>query len=117
MTRYVIRPHRRHPLWAAFILHRVSGLLLALFLPLHFWVLALALNDPAALDGFLAWSERPAVKAAEFGLVFLLAAHFFGGLRLLALELLPWTARQKTLAAGAVGLSVLVSGTFLLQAV
>ena len=56
-------------------------------------------------------------KFAEFGLVFLLAVHFFGGLRLLALELMPWTSRQKTLAAGAVGLSVLVSGTFFLQAV
>ncbi|WP_420393861.1 succinate dehydrogenase [Acuticoccus sp.] len=113
----MIRPHRSHPLWFAFILHRVSGLLLALFLPFHFAVLALALTDTAALDGFLAWTDLTAVKVAEFGLVFLLAVHLFGGLRLLALELLPWTARQKTLAAAAVGASVLVSGTFFLQAV
>lgn len=112
----MIRPHRTHPLWLAFLLHRVSGLLLAFFLPVHFWVLSHAL-DQAALDGLLRWTELPLVKFAEFGLVFLLAAHFFGGLRLLAFELLPWTAGQKTFAAGAVALSVLISGTFLLQAV
>lgn len=113
----MIRPHRTHPLWYAFILHRISGVLLALFLPAHFWVLSLALTETARLDGFLSWTDLAIVKVAEFGLVFLLAVHFFGGLRLLALELLPWTARQKTLAAGAVGLSILVSGTFFLQAV
>ena len=53
---------------------------------------------------------------AEFGLVFLLAVHLFDGLRLLALEWLPWTARQKTLAAGAVGLSFLVFVSFFLRA-
>lgn len=113
----MIRPHRRHPLWYAFLLHRLSGLLLAGFLPLHFWVLSLALTDPARLDGFLAWTEWWPVKLAEFGLVFLLAVHAFGGIRLLALDFLPWSGRQKGLAAGAVGLSVLVSGMFLLKAI
>ena len=108
--------NRAHPLWYAYILHRVSGLLLALFLPAHFYVLSLALNQ-AALDAVLKWTENPWVKIAEFGLVFLLAAHFFGGLRLLALEWLPWSHRHKTLAAGAVALSFLVSGLFFLQAI
>lgn len=112
----MIRPHRRHPLWFAFILHRVSGLALVVFLPLHFWMLSLAV-DRAAMDRALAWTDMTLFKIAEFGLVFLLAVHFFGGLRLLALELLPWSAGQKTLAAAAVGLATLVSGTFLLQAI
>lgn len=108
--------NRAHPLWYAYILHRVSGLLLALFLPAHFYVLSLALNE-AALDAALVWTANPLVKVAEFGLVFLLAVHFFGGLRLLALEWLPWTPRHKTLAAGAIAGSFLVSVTFFLQAV
>ena len=108
---------RAHPLWLAFVLHRVSGLALSLFLPLHFWVLALALTDPAQLDGFLALTETGVVKLAEFGLVFLLAVHMFGGLRLMALEWLPWSAPQKTLAAGAAALSFGVATIFLLQAV
>ena len=108
--------NRAHPLWYAYLLHRVSGLLLALFLPAHFYVLSMAVNTEA-MNAALKWTENPLAKAAEFGLVFLLAVHFFGGLRLLALEWLPWTPRHKTLAAAAVALSFMVSGTFLLQAV
>ncbi|UWR24309.1 succinate dehydrogenase, cytochrome b556 subunit [Sulfitobacter sp. S190] len=108
---------RAHPLWLAYILHRVSGLLLALFLPLHFWVLALAMTDPARLDGFLAMTEAGVVKVAEFGLVFLLAIHMFGGVRLMALEWLPWSPSQKTLAAAALAISFLIAVLFFLKAI
>lgn len=113
----MIERYRNHPLWFAFLLHRLSGLGLALFLPAHFYLLSLALTDPTRLDGYLALAENPLVKIAEFGLVFLLAVHFFGGLRLMALEWLPWSGRQKSLAASAVAAAFFVSGTFLLQAV
>ena len=108
---------RAHPLWLAYILHRLSGLALALFLPLHFWVLALAMTAPARLDGFLHLTDAGVVKLAEFGLVFLLAVHMFGGLRLMAMEWLPWTPPQKTLAAGATAASFLVAGLFFLQVI
>lgn len=112
-----MRPPRAHPLWLAFVLHRVSGLALALFLPLHFWVLSYALTAPEKLNHFLSFAEQPIVKIAEFGLIFLLAVHVFGGLRLMAMEWLPWSAPQKSLAAGAVGVAVLISGMFFLQVV
>lgn len=108
---------RAHPLWLAYILHRLSGIGLALFLPVHFWILSLAMTDPARLDGFLTLTEAGIVKLAEFGLVFLLAVHMFGGLRLMALEWLPWKAPQKTLAAAATALSFLLAALFLLKAV
>ena len=92
-------PRRNHPAWWAFIVHRVSGIGLALFLPAHFLALGTALRGEAALDEFLHWSEQPLVVAAEWILVTLLAAHMAGGLRLLALEFLPWRDWQKTLAA------------------
>ena len=88
-----------------------------LFLPFHFYVLSLALTKPDKLDGFLHWTEIPVVKFAEFGLVFLLAVHLLGGLRLLVLELLPWSANQKAMAAVATAGAFLISGTFLLNAV
>ena len=108
--------HRKHGLWLAFILHRISGLALALFLPMHFYVLSLALTHTEQLDGFLAWSDHWLVKFAEFGLVFLLAVHIFGGLRLMAVEWLPWSARQKTLAAASIAAALLISVTFLMKA-
>ncbi|MBD3664715.1 succinate dehydrogenase [Sulfitobacter sp. TSTF-M16] len=108
---------RAHPLWVAYVLHRLSGLALALFLPVHFYILSLALTDPARLDGFLSLSLGGAVKAAEVGLVFLLAVHMFGGLRLMALEWLPWQPAQKTVAAAATAVSFAIAVLFLLRAV
>jgi len=64
------------------------------------------------LDTFLKLTEHPLVKLADFGLVFLLAAHLFGGLRRFALQWPPWSDTRKTLAAGAVGVAVLVSARF-----
>lgn len=110
-------PPRSHPLWFAYLLHRLSGLALALFLPAHLWLLSQAITAPATLDGFLAFTEHPLVKLAEFGLVFLLAVHMAGGLRLLALEFLPWSDRHKSYAAAAVGLALFLSGTFFLRAI
>jgi fumarate reductase subunit D len=113
----MIRGHQTHTLWIAFLLHRISGVALALFIPVHFWVLSYALTAPKTLDGFLHWTELGIVKFAEFGLVFLLSVHMFGGLRLMALEFLPWTSGQKTLAASAVAVSTLLAGLFLLKAI
>jgi fumarate reductase subunit D len=112
-----IKPHRHHPLWFAYLAHRLSGLILVIFLPFHFYILSLALNDADKLDYFLSLAANPLVKIAEFGLVFLLALHFFGGIRLLAVEFLPWSSRQKTYAALAVSGSFFVALSFLLNAV
>ena len=105
---------RNHPAYWAFLVHRVSGIALALFLPAHFLALASAINGEAALDEFLRWSEQPLVKAGEWILVTLLAAHMAGGLRILALEFLPWRDWQKTLAALAAAFAVLVGLVFAL---
>lgn len=111
-----LRP-RSHPTYLAFVVHRVSGLLLALFLPLHFWALGTAISGEARLDGFLRWTENPLAKAAETILVVLLAAHLAGGLRVLALEFLGWRARQKDMVALSAGIALLVGLVFLLNVV
>jgi fumarate reductase subunit D len=108
---------RNHPAYWAFIVHRASGLLLAIFLPFHFWALGQALLGARALDGFLRWTEYPLVKLAETGLVLLLAAHLTGGVRLLALEFLAWRNWQKSLLAIAVGVSLAVGLAFALNVV
>ena len=80
---------------AVALIHRLSGVALALFLPVHFWALGKGLQ----LDEFLRWTEQPLVKFAEWGIVVLLAAHLAGGLRVLAIEFLDWHEWQKSLAA------------------
>ncbi len=101
--------------WAALV-HRLSGLGLALFLPVHFWALGRAIEGAEAFDGFLAWSAQPLAKAAETGLVLLLAVHLAGGLRVLAIELMGLTGgRALGLALG--GAATAAAGlAFLLNA-
>ena len=113
---------RSHAAYWAFLMHRISGVALTLFLPLHFWALGNALQGEAKLDSFLRWSDQPLVKMAETVLVLLLAAHLAGGVRLLMLEFmtLPANANEvnawhKTLLAGAAGVSVAVGLLFLLN--
>ena len=115
--RGITRPSNRHAAYWAFAVHRVSGMLLALFLPVHFWALSLAIQGEAALDGFLRWTENPLVTFAEFGLVLLLAAHLTGGVRLLIIEFLPWSERQKTILAASGGIAFGVGVLFLFNAV
>ena len=67
---------RAHLAWWAFLVHRVSGLALALFI--------------------------------------LRAAHVALGLRLLALELLPWRNWQKTLATLAAAFAIVAGLAFAL---
>ena len=108
---------RNHPAYWAFLVHRVSGLLLAVFLPLHFWALGQALQGEARLDTFLRWTEQPLVKFAETALVLLLAAHMAGGVRLMMLEFLAWRDWQKSLLAAAAGVSLAAGLAFLLNVV
>ena len=93
---------RAHPAYWAFLVHRLSGLALALFLPVHFWALGLALQGAERFDGFLRFSDQPLVKVAEWGLVVLLSLHMAGGMRLLLIEFGRWRGpRLNWIAAGA----------------
>lgn len=87
--------HKQRGFIAA-MLHRLSGIALAIFLPLHFLALGTALNGANALDSFLTLTRNPLIEAAEFGLVAALALHMTLGLRVLAIEFLDF--REKTAA-------------------
>ena len=106
---------RAHPSYAAFVVHRFSGLALAAFLPFHFWALGKAIIGEASLESFLRWTDQPLVKLAETALVILLAAHLAGGLRLLVLEFAGWTPWQKSAVAASAGFSLAAGLLFLLN--
>lgn len=102
--------------FAAALLHRLSGIALALFLPMHFIALGTALQGADRLESFLGLTHNGFVRTAEWGLVSALALHMVLGLRVLAIE---WFAsRERTalvvsvcVAAGlAVGLLFLLGG-------
>src|SRR5580704_14553357 len=105
--------HRGSTLWIAALVHRLSGLALAIFLPLHFLALGLAIDGEAKLESFLRWTDQPLVKFAESGLVFLLTVHLLGGLRVLVIENLDWHDGQKQLATLAAAVSAIIAFIFL----
>ena len=108
--------HRTNLLWLAALVHRLSGLALAVFLPVHFWALGLAIDGEAKLGDFLRWTDAVSVKFAETGLVFLLAVHLLGGLRVLLIENFAWRESQKQLATLAVGISAAIAFVLLVRA-
>lgn len=107
--------HRSDALWLAALVHRLSGLALAIFLPFHFLALGLAIRGETTLESFLRWTDQPLVKIAEVGLVFLLTVHLLGGLRVLVIENFAWSDRQKQLATLAAAVSAAVAFVFLVR--
>ena len=94
------------------LVHRLSGIGLAIFLPLHFWALGQALAGEVALESFLRWTEQPLVKLSEWAIVLLLAIHLTGGIRMLMIEFLAWRDWQKTLAAAAAAAALAIGLAF-----
>src|SRR5579875_2497549 len=90
---------RLRPLWIAALIHRLSGLALAIFLPLHFLALGLAISGADALEHFLRWADQPAVKLSEGILV--------------ALENLAWREGQARRALLAIAGAMVIAFLFL----
>jgi fumarate reductase subunit D len=93
----VIRAPHRQPGFVAALLHRLAGLALAVFLPIHFLALGTALDGADAFDSFFRATDTPLVKFAEGGIVVALALHLALGVRVLAIEFVP--AREHTRVA------------------
>ena len=107
-------PTSRHEAgYWAFLAHRISGLALALFLPLHFLTLGLALEGAEALDRFIAFADLPLVKAAEWTLVVFLSVHLVLGARLLVLELGPWRGMRIAWIGWAAAIAAVTGLAFL----
>jgi fumarate reductase subunit D len=103
----MIRASYKQPGFAAALVHRLAGIALAIFLPLHFLALASALNGAKALDVFLAITRQPLVAFLEFGIVVALAIHMTLGLRILAIEFFEF--REKTAAVLSICLAAVLA--------
>jgi succinate dehydrogenase / fumarate reductase cytochrome b subunit len=68
------------------ILHRLSGALLFLLLPLMIWGFALTLSSETGYAHAVAWLSTPATKLLTLVLVWALAQHLLAGLRHLAMD-------------------------------
>ena len=111
-----MRASHTQPGFLAALLHRLAGITLALFLPIHFLALATALNGADALDSFLALTRSPPMRLTEAALVAALTMHMILGLRVLAIELLDMRERTVVVLSGCAAVVVAVGVAFLLEA-
>ncbi len=81
----------------AWVLHRLTGVALAVYLLPHFVTINNARMGSAALDEALAWYARPVVAAAEWLLVMAAAFHLFNGIRVITLDFFDLSHRQRLL--------------------
>ena len=104
---------RNNPNQLAFVIHRTSGLCLAIFLPIHLYVISLLLKNPQQLDAFLTWTSAPAVKLSETILIMLAGIHLAGGIRILVVEWFSVSGVSSRWISLAAGFSIVCGVVFL----
>jgi fumarate reductase subunit D len=113
----MMRASHKQPGFLAALLHRLTGIALAIFLPVHFWALSGALNGADFLDKFLKVTDTPLIKFAEGGIVVALALHMALGLRVLAIEFLPVRERTRVAISICLAAAFAVGALFALNVV
>jgi fumarate reductase subunit D len=109
-------PHLK-PGFVAAMLHRLSGIALAIFLPLHFIALGMALGGADSLQSFLGVTHNGFVRVAEWGLVTALGLHMALGIRVLAFEFFAVRERGAIVVSTCVACSLTVGLLFLLSGI
>ena len=94
----------------AWILHRLSGLALVLYLFLHVWTLGAATQGPAAFDARMAVFTSGVFAFLESLIVAVAAFHMFNGLRIILVDFARLTHWQKGMFQAVLAGSVAVMG-------
>jgi succinate dehydrogenase / fumarate reductase cytochrome b subunit len=81
----LFRIHLPLPGWVS-ILHRVSGALLFVAMPLGVWALSVSLADEAGFRRIAGWLAHPLARLVLLGLIWAFVHHLLAGLRHLALD-------------------------------
>jgi succinate dehydrogenase / fumarate reductase, cytochrome b subunit len=85
-----ITPYRMRTGTWAFVLHRLSGLGLLAYLPLHIWVTGSLVGRTGEFDRYMAFLDRPLFHFLEWGLFGVVLYHALNGLRVIALDAGWW---------------------------
>ena len=92
----------------SFMLRRVTGVALVLYLLLHIWVIGSALTSPEAFDTRLNAVQTDFFKVLEIALLAAVIYHAFDGIRVLLMNWFKVTDKRKNLFYAVMVVSVLV---------
>lgn len=99
--------YRWHTGSFAWLIHRVTGILLTLYIFLHLYVLS-HLRDPLQYESLMRFMKNPFVRLSEIGLLGLVISHSLNGFRLTLIDLGISTSLQKLLFWIAVSIGFLL---------
>jgi len=97
----------------AWILHRATGIGLAIYLPMHIYVTS-SLQDPAKFDKTMAFLNQPLFKLVEIALLGAVIFHSLNGIRILIIDWFGGTRQQAKwfYALMAVGVVLFIAGGY-----
>lgn len=95
-----------------FLINRVSGLGLTVYLFLHLFVLGKLVGGQEAFDSFIELAHHPIIVAGEFIVILAVLLHGFNGLRIAFTGVGYGTGRQKKMLIVAIFLAVICSLIF-----
>ena len=95
----LIKEWKRNPNVGTFawILHRVTGVIIVLYLFPHFWSIASSRGGAEDFTHKMQSYESPLFKFLEMGLVLLVAVHMLNGLRITIVDFFLLTKSQNAL--------------------
>jgi succinate dehydrogenase / fumarate reductase, cytochrome b subunit len=92
----------------SFLLRRITGVALVLYLGMHMWVIGSALGGPASFDQRLAMVQGPVFTFLEIMLLAAVIYHAIDGIRLLIVHYFKVTEYRKSLFYAALGTTILI---------
>lgn len=97
-----LQRYRIHLGTAAWILHRLSGLALILYMLVHIWVIHHLIGGEESFNSIMEFFNNPLAKALEIGLVGVILYHLWNGLRVTLVDIGFAVERQKQVFGAAV---------------
>lgn len=92
----------------SFVLRRVTGVALVLYLSLHIWVIGSALSGVDTFNNRLNFLQTPLFKIAEIALLAAVVYHAFDGIRLLIINWFKVTDQRKSMFYAVMVISVIL---------
>lgn len=93
----------------AFIIHRVTGIALVIFLYLHIWTLSAILKGPQALQHALHKFDNPLGHTFEYALLLAVIVHLINGIRITIADFLALTEVQTRMLWYSVAICTLIA--------
>jgi succinate dehydrogenase / fumarate reductase cytochrome b subunit len=93
----------------SWLLHRVSGVLLLIYLFAHLWVLGSAQMGAEAFDSRLRMVQSPIFHFLEIGLVFVIFYHMINGLSITVMDFFDLSRKHKALVTVSIAIFAILA--------